>query len=184
MSRCTYIPAAFLLADVLVTGKDCIQAHGRHNPADDHGLRCSLLLFGCIVTLTCVQEHLQSLGSLQKLVDSLIDSTSHPHAIDGAALCCSVLPADDTDVEGDADKLPQAAQPNACGVDIVQLLQVSFCCFAWSPAFAALSTVHVNTTLLLHVPIPFIALYLGWQNAECLTEFCLIPRMLQNVHVA
>ena len=94
----------------------------------------ALLLFGCVVTLTCVQEHLQSLGSLQKLVDSLIDSTSHPHAIDGAVLCCTVLPADDTDVEGDTDKVPQAAQPVASGVDIVQLLQVSLCCFARSPA--------------------------------------------------
>lgn len=117
----------------------------------------ALLLFGSVVTLTCVQEHLRSLGSLQKLVDSLIDSTSHPHAIDGAALCCSVLPADDTVVEDDTDTVSQAAQ-SVAGVDIVQLLQVSFCCSAWLPAFAALSIVHVNTTLLLHVSIPFFAL--------------------------
>ncbi|KAL0045599.1 hypothetical protein WJX82_010928 [Trebouxia sp. C0006] len=71
-----------------------------------------------------LQEHLQSLVDLQKLVDSVIDSTTHPHAIDGQKLSRHLQSADDdADMhKGTADQ-PQAAYFASNSIDIVQLLQ-------------------------------------------------------------
>lgn len=75
--------------------------------------------------LSFAQEHLQSLVDLQKLVDSVIDSTTHPHAIDGQKLSRHLQSADDdADMhKGTADQ-PQAAYFASNSIDIVQLLQV------------------------------------------------------------
>lgn len=71
-----------------------------------------------------LQEHLQSLVDLQKLVDSVIDSTTHPHAIDGQKLSTPLQSADDdADMHKDTANQPQAAHFASNSVDIVQLLQ-------------------------------------------------------------
>ncbi|DBA75138.1 TPA: hypothetical protein ACH3X1_010457 [Trebouxia sp. C0004] len=71
-----------------------------------------------------LQEHLQSLVDLQKLVDSVIDSTTHPHAIDGQKLSRPLQSADDdANMRKGTANQQQAAHFAANSVDIVQLLQ-------------------------------------------------------------
>ncbi len=79
----------------------------------------------CLTALLFAQEHLQSLVDLQKLVDSVIDSTTHPHAIDGQKLSRPLQSADDdADMHKGTANQPQAAHFASNSVDIVQLLQV------------------------------------------------------------
>ena len=67
------------------------------------------------------QDHLASLQGLQKLVDSVIDSNSHPHAVDGDSLqrIKAAATHDSTDAGATTCSSP------AAGIDIVQLLEVS-----------------------------------------------------------
>ncbi|KAL0028273.1 hypothetical protein WJX79_006483 [Trebouxia sp. C0005] len=72
-----------------------------------------------------LQEHLQSLVDLQKLVDSVLDGNTHPHAIDGQQLSEPLQATANGDADmhkGSADQ-PQAAHFPSNSIDIVQLLQ-------------------------------------------------------------
>ena len=70
-----------------------------------------------------MQDHLTSLQGLQKLVDSVIDSSRHPHAVDGQQLQCIQAAAVGNMAKADAPNATTGAVPE--GIDIVQLLQVS-----------------------------------------------------------
>ena len=71
------------------------------------------------------QDHLASLQGLQKLVNSVIDSNSHPHAVDGQNL--QRIKTAITHPSTDAGALQHAPTriPPVAGIDIVQLLEVS-----------------------------------------------------------
>ena len=73
-----------------------------------------------------MQEHLHSLVGLRQLVDSIIDSTNHPHAVDGHQLCRPVSARHDTQVSQSRGQEQQAASSN---VDVVSLLQVRHWCY-------------------------------------------------------
>ncbi|KAA6423937.1 MAG: hypothetical protein FRX49_05896 [Trebouxia sp. A1-2] len=76
-------------------------------------------------TYSSMQEHLQSLVDLQKLVDSVLDGNTHPHAIDGQQLSEPLQATANGDADmhkGSADQ-PQAAHFPSNSIDIVQLLQ-------------------------------------------------------------
>lgn len=90
-----------------------------------------------------MQDHLTSLQGLQKLVDSVVDSSCHPHAVDGQRLQCMQAAAVGNTVKADAPSATAATVPE--GIDIVQLLQVSsanmpidhkcmqtYCCIAFN----------------------------------------------------
>lgn len=101
------------------------------------------------MALLFAQEHLQSLVDLQKLVDSVIDSTTHPHAIDGQKLSTPLQSADDdADMHKDTANQPQAAHFASNSVDIVQLLQVGSLGVDSSPVPTANARVYV---VLYHV---------------------------------
>ena len=97
----------------------------------------------CLTSLLFAQEHLQSLVDLQKLVDSVIDSTTHPHAIDGQKLSRLQSADDDTDMHKGTANQPQAAHFVSNSVDIVQLLQVGCLGVDSSPIPAANARVNV-----------------------------------------
>ena len=90
-----------------------------------------------------MQDYLTSLQGLQELVDSVIDSNRHPHAVDGQRLQCMQAAAVGNMAKADAPNVTTATVPE--GIDIVQLLQVSsanvpvdhkcmqtYCCIACS----------------------------------------------------
>lgn len=115
----------------------------------------SLLLFSkkCLTMLSFAQEHLQSLVDLQKLVDSVIDSNTHPHAIDGQKLSRPLQSADDdADMHKGIANQPQAAHFPSSSVDIVQLLQVGCLEVDSSPVPTANARVDfVLLNMLLHL---------------------------------
>ena len=76
-------------------------------------------------TLVAVQEHLQSLGKMQLLVDSVVGHNSHPHAIDGAKLMEEAPAEGNLQMEMTCQARSADLQSAACKVDILQLLQAS-----------------------------------------------------------
>ena len=71
------------------------------------------------------QDHLASLQGLQKLVDSVIDSNSHPHAVDGDGLQRIKAAATHDSTDAGALESATTCSSPAAGIDIVQLLEVS-----------------------------------------------------------
>lgn len=116
----------------------------------------------CLTTLLFAQEHLQSLVDLQKLVDSVLDGNTHPHAIDGQQLSEPLQATANGDADmhkGSADQ-PQAAHFPSNSIDIVQLLQVGCLGVNSSPiptTNARVSAQHVITLVgwLKHCTVSF-----------------------------